>query len=156
MNPASDDQPHPMERRLVLRLLKYWRDIGGAEKLPAMADVDTSAIQDMWPHCALLDVTGHERDPLIRYIGEGLANGCDGGLQGQALSATPAGTLAAHAMSYYAQVLVKQVPITFGGEFLDRDGGKVLYRSIILPLADDGATIDRLLCAANCRVVAQS
>jgi hypothetical protein len=155
MNPASD-KPHPMERRLVLRLLKYWRDIGGAEKFPALADVDTAAIPDMWPHCALLDVTGHERDPVIGYIGEGLANGCDGSLQGQALSATPGGTLAAHALSYYAQVLVKQAPITYGGEFRDRDGGKVLYRSIILPLADDGTTIDRLLCAANCRVVAQS
>jgi hypothetical protein len=155
MSPASDN-PNPMERRLVLRLLKYWRDIGGAEKFPAVGDVDAAAIPDMWPHCALLEVTGHERDPLIRHIGEGLANGCDGSLQGRALSVMPGGTLAAHAMSYYAQVLVKHVPITYGGEFRDRDGGKVLYRSIILPLADDGATIDRLLCAANCRVVAQN
>jgi hypothetical protein len=145
-----------MERRLVLRLLKYWRDIGGADRFPAFADVDTSDIPDMWPHCALLEVSGHERDPVIQYIGGHLANGCDGNLQGQALSAASGDTLAAHAMSYYAQVLVKRVPITYGGEFRDRDGSKVLYRSIVLPLADDGVTIDRLLCAANCRVVAQN
>lgn len=150
----SPDKSHPMERRLVLRLLKYWRDIGGDERFPAAADIDTNQIADMWQHCALLEVAGHEHDPVIGYIGTALADGAASSLEGQPLTAASNGTLAAHAMSYYSQVLTKKVPITYGGEFVDKAGNKVLYRSIVLPLADNGSSVDRLLCAANCRVVA--
>jgi hypothetical protein len=45
------------------------------------------------------------------------------------------------------------VPISRGGEFIKYDGMKVLYRSIILPMSDDGSSVSGLLGAANCREV---
>ncbi len=149
------EQPHPMERRLVLRLLKYWRGLGDIDRLPSGAAIDAKDIPDMWPHCVMLDVAGKETDPEISFVGTTLAECAGADLAGQRLSQAPADTLISKGLSYYGQVLVKKVPITFGGEFVDRRGVKILYRSIILPLAEDGAIINRLLGAANCREVTE-
>ncbi|HLF58150.1 MAG TPA: PAS domain-containing protein [Alphaproteobacteria bacterium] len=144
-----------MERRLVLRLLKYWRGLGDVEKFPSESAIDARVIADMWPHCVMLDVAGKETDPEISYVGTALAECAGVDLAGQRLSQAPADTLISKGLSYYGQVLVKKVPITFGGEFVDRRGIKILYRSIILPLSDNGMDIDRLLGAANCREVTE-
>ena len=148
------EQSHPMERRLVVRLLQYWRGLSDDEdSMPSESDIDPKAIPDMWPNCVLLDVAGKETDPEIIYIGSELASRADADVSGKKLSATPAKTLVSESLSYYGQVLAKRVPITFGGEFIDSRGVKILYRSIILPLSADGNGINRLLGAANCREV---
>jgi len=147
------EQSNPIERRLVLRLLQYWRGLGDVDALPSEADIDPKAIPDMWPHCAVLDVAGNETDPEIAFVGPALAESAGTDLTGRKLSQAPANTLVAKGLSYYGQVLVKRVPITFGGEFTDQRGVKILYRSIILPLSEDGTNLNRLLGAANCREV---
>ena len=65
----------------------------------------------------------------------------------------PANSLIEQAASYYQEILDRGVPISRGGEFVKYDGMKVLYRSIILPMSDDGITVSGLLGAANCREV---
>ena len=68
-------------------------------------------------------------------------------------SDVPAGSLIEHAASYYQEILHRGVPISRGGEFIKYDGMKVLYRSIIMPMSDDGINVSGLLGAANCREV---
>ena len=148
------EQSHPMERRLVVRLLQYWRELGEPDKIPSESDIDPGAIPDMWPNCVILDVAGKETDPEFTYIGSELAARARADLSGRRLSGAPADTLVSKGLSYFGQVLAKKVPITFGGEFTDSRGMKILYRSIILPLSKDGNGIDKLLAAANCREVA--
>ena len=150
----AEEQTHPMERRLVLRLLKYWRGLGDGDVIPAESAIDANDIPDMWPHCAVLDVAGKESDPELTFVGNALAETAGADMTGRKLSHAAADTLLAKGLSYFGQVLAKRVPITFGGEFTDRRGMKILYRSIILPLSEDGTTINRLLAAANCREVA--
>lgn len=150
------EETSPMERRLVIRLLKYWRSLSDGERLPAQSTIDPQAIPDMWPNCAVLDVSGKETDPEFIYVGTALSQAAGIEMAGRKLSQTPADTLVSNGFSYFGQVLAKKVPITFGGEFVSPRGLKVLYRSIIVPLADDGEHINRLLGAANCREVTQS
>ena len=149
------EQPSPMERRLVLRLLHYWRGLSDGDAFPAEASIDSAAIADMWLNCAILDVAGKETDPEISYLGTALLDAVGVNVSGQKLSRVPADTLVARGFSYFGQVLAKRVPITYGGDFVDRRGVKILYRSIILPLSADGTNINRLLAAANCREVAE-
>lgn len=151
-NVAMDEAP-PIERRLVVRLLKYWRDVGDVDIFPRETDIDPQAIPDMWPHCALLDVTGNADDPEFTYMGAELIMHAGADLTGRPLSAATPGTLINRAFSYVAQVLEKRAPTTFGGEFIDAEGLKVLYRSVILPLSKNGVRITGLLAAANCRKV---
>ena len=65
----------------------------------------------------------------------------------------PEQTLISVTVAYAGEVLRKKVPISRGGEFFKPDGVRVLYRSILLPMSDDGETVSGLLGAANCREV---
>ena len=150
---AETGQTHAKERRLVLRLLGYWRGLRDGESIPSESEIDPEAIAEIWPHCAVLDVAGKESDPEITFVGTALTECAGAEMTGKKLSLAPAETLLSKGLSYYGQVLAKRVPITFGGEFTDTRGVKILYRSVILPLSEDGTNINRLLAAANCREV---
>ena len=43
----------PEEQRLVLRLLSYWRELAGERPMPAVDDIDGTAIQDYRPYSAV-------------------------------------------------------------------------------------------------------
>lgn len=150
---VTDALPKGLERRLVLRLLSYWRDLCGNRHYPSFADVDPAAVADMWSWAFVIEVVGHESDPVLRHVGGSLAGLAHQPLVGLRLSAIPSDTLVSHAVSYVRAVIAKGVPISRGGEYM-RDGDvRVLYRSILLPMSDDGTTISGVLGAANCREV---
>ena len=150
---VEETLPKGMERRLVLRLLSYWRELADDGQLPSFADVDPAQIPDMWANCFVLDVAGQASDPVFRTIGRELAERICADFVDKRVSDTPEGTLLHVAVSYLQEVLDKKVPISRGGEFNKPDGIRVLYRSILLPMSDDGETISGLLGAANCREV---
>lgn len=149
------DEQQAMERRLVVRLMHYWRSLGDIDGFPRRSDIDPEAIADMWPHCALLDVSGKETDPEFVYVGSALTARAGAELTGRLLSSAAPDSLVSKGFSYFGQVLDRKVPISFGGEFADGRGVKILYRSIILPLSQDGSDITGLLAAVNCREVTQ-
>jgi hypothetical protein len=150
---VTDALPKGMERRLVLRLLSYWRDLTGDRAYPSFADVDPTSIPDMWQWAFVIEVVGHEADPVFRHVGDALAAFAEEPLIGVKLSAVPQDNLVSHAVSYVQAVIAKGVPISRGGEFIRQGNIRVLYRSILLPMSDDGTTISGVLGAANCREV---
>lgn len=151
---AGPDNRSGMERRLVLRLLTHWRDLCGRRTFPTFDDIDPATIPDMWPHCIVLDRIAAGEEPVLRFVGEAIGRHAPDSLVDSPISAVPSGTLIAHALSYVHQVIEAQIPISRGGQFVNRAGNTVLYRSIVLPMSDDGKAISGLLCAANCREVA--
>ena len=146
------DSGHPAERRLVLRLLRYWRQIAGDRAMPKVADVAPDSIPDMWPNCFLLRF-GTTGEPLYDQVGSAFASELTGEVIGTPVGSTPLETLLRQATRYWDMVADKKVPISLGGEFRHRRGELLLYRSIILPLSNDGERIDHMLGAANCRSV---
>jgi len=147
------EAPQGMERRMVLRLLSYWRDWCGDALYPSFTQVDPSRMAEIWDHSFVLDVVGHEENPIVRMVGSEFQSYLPRSVRDCALSDAPAGSLIEHAASYYQEILDRGVPISRGGEFIKYDGMKVLYRSIILPMSDDGTSVSGLLGAANCREV---
>lgn len=143
--------PEGKERRLVLRLLNYWRDRGKDESFPALGDLDPAAMGDMWPFCFVIRVDADGAASALTYVGPHLVADCGGPLTDPSLETLPDATLIKNATAFVGQTLRRRVPITKGGEFIDLRGRTIQFRSIILPLADDGRTIDHLLGAANCR-----
>jgi len=150
---VSEELPQGMERRLVLRLLGYWRSLCDDRKFPSFADVDPTAIPDIWANSFVLEVKDDDSEPVFRAVGDELAASISTSLIGRRMSDTPIDTLPGVSITYVDEVLDKEVPISRGGEFLKPDGTTVLYRSIILPMSDDGETVSGLLGAANCREV---
>lgn len=146
-----EEMPSGMERRLVLQLLSHWRRLCGEQALPSFADVDPAAMPDLWPNCFVLDVAGHRDDPVFRAAGAVYAAFADIDLCNRRLSELPRNTLAEKSTSYVQEVIAKEVPISRGGEFVNAHGTTILFRSIMLPMSDDGKTLSGLLGAANCR-----
>jgi hypothetical protein len=90
-------------------------------------------------------------------IGEQHAASLPADLRGKPISAAGGDTLLGQAGSYYRQVLARGIPITLGGQFINREQRTVLYRSILLPLSDGEGRVTALLGGANCReLVAES
>lgn len=146
------DTSNPKERRLVLRLLHYWRDLCGDRDLPESGAVDGAAIGDMWPYCFIIGLSGDE--PAFTYFGDWHGSFYGADMTGRPLADLTRGTLAERATNYYETVVERGVPITYGGELEEPVGRNLLYRSILMPMSDDGGdTVDALLGGANCRVI---
>jgi len=141
------------ERRMVLRLLEFWRDAKGAASFPTPAQMGETAMPDLYPFCIVLDVTGDPTHPVVTAVGRTISSYAEGGLKGLPTSRFAADTLPFQAVAYAAEVLRKGVPISRGGSFVDKRGVTILYRSIVAPLAADGETVTGLIAAANCREV---
>ena len=137
------------ERRLVMRLLAYWEEVRGDRKFPPLADIDPRAIDDMWPHCFVLDVVAGVDYPIFHYLGPALAKYSGVYLSGRSVAETPHQTLLDRATFHFRQVLKTGMPIASDDEFERFDGVRIIYRSIVLPLSDDQETINYLLGAAN-------
>lgn len=141
------------ERRLVLRLLAYWREVCRDRQWPSPNDFYPAAIPDLWEYCFLIDLssiaTGGE--PMFSYVGSYHRRMLDRDLVGTAVSQAGQDTLLAHASSSLPDVVKRAVPITFGGQFADNSGCNVLFRSILLPLSADDKTVSAILGSANCR-----
>jgi len=149
---TTTERPAGLERRLVFRLLSHWRDLAGDSGFPSFADVDPFAIPDIWPFCFVLDTTEFPDDPIVRVAQPGVC-GDGGNIINRHISALAPATLINHACSYVDEVLRKSVPISRGGDFIRGDGVRILYRSILLPMSDDGTTICGIWGGANCREV---
>ncbi len=147
--------PQGMERRMVLQMLAHWRELRGDRAFPSFEDVDPRAIPEIWANVFVLDLEGFPDDPLFRLAGDSFAANTGSPLRNIRISQVPENTLGERSVSYYREVIARGVPISRGGEFNKSDGTKVLYRGVILPLSDDGVTINGLLGAANCREPAQ-
>lgn len=156
---APNDQPRTeitnaatgMERRLVVRILNHWRALAGERPFPSFSDLRPEAIPDMWPHCFVLDVEGHGGDPIIRWVGAEISRLSETPFEGCRISSLAKATLLAQATRYAGNVLARKVPISLGGEVEDSTDAVVKYRSVLLPMSDDGKTISGLLGAFNFR-----
>lgn len=138
---------------MVLRLLSHWRQWCGDSQFPSFTDVNPVEMAEIWDYCFVLDFVGHEDDPIVRTVGDKLQQYMPEPVRNCLLSDLPPRTLIENAAGYYQEILSRGVPISRGGEFVKFDGMKVLYRSIIMPMSDDGTVVSGLLGAANCREV---
>jgi hypothetical protein len=150
---VTEEMPQGMERRLVLRLLSHWRMLCDDRDYPSFFDLDPSAIPAMWKDCFVLEIFADGSEPRFRAMGDALAADVDFSLIDRPISMAPEKSLPGVAISFLEEVLRKGVPISRGDEFYKDHGTKVLYRSILLPMSDDGDTVTGILGAVNCREV---
>jgi hypothetical protein len=153
--PRPDGETSPIERRLVMRLLRLWRDKADPDDMPTRERLTVEHVADSKPFCWTATVGPDGREARLDWLGDSFAIDNAASLIGQPLTAAPEGTLIARASAYSGNVMTWRVPMSFGGELKHRDGRTLLFRSIILPLRgrDSGNDVGHLLGAANYRVL---
>ncbi len=104
----------------------------------------------MWGACFTVDIVAGT--PVFGYVGETHVTHHGDDLTGRPVSAAGPDSLLGRAVDYLDDVLLRQVPVSYGGEFPGPGGVPVPYRSILLPLSDDGETVTAVLGGANCRL----
>jgi hypothetical protein len=152
-SPGGEGSDSPIERRLVMRLLRIWRDKAEPEDMPSRDRLTVDHVADSKPFCwtAAIDGSGEAR---FEWIGDAYAIDKPERLIGQPLATAAEGTLIARASAYANNVVTWRVPMSFGGELKHRGGQILLFRSIILPLREAGSTdVTHLLGAANYRAL---
>ncbi len=149
---STPGQPQGMERRMAHRLLVRWRAAQEDDGIPSLDALFHMDLKEMLPNIYVLKTPAPGEDPEFVQVGGAFNEEGGDGLIGATAAAVDDATLLGKAMRYYKKILSKKVPITLGGEFVKADGTKILYRSIIVPLSDDGNSVNLLLGAANCKV----
>jgi hypothetical protein len=130
------------EQRLVGRVLRHWREMVHQGAFPRLDEIDPWMLGEDWANCLLIAV--EEPIELSHFIslGENLAT---------ALCST--NTLSGLLLSHLPMVLSEdRCLIVEGGATLH--GARILHRSALLPLSEDGITISHVLGAVSYRPLA--
>ncbi|HEX4111930.1 MAG TPA: hypothetical protein VH020_05290, partial [Stellaceae bacterium] len=141
------------ERRLTTRMTAKWSALSRDGRLPRHADLDLGAFGKDAANCVVIATTGAEiAAAKLIHVGELLRNDAWSPERQQIVADYQANTLLRLTTAKIAAVIAKRGPVIFGGTGV-RDVSAILYRAILLPLSDDGETIDHILGAVNFREI---
>jgi len=138
-------------RSLVLeqhhRFFDYWRSKATAGALPSRRSIDPVEIHDLLPWLILFDVTWSEGEPRFRFrlVGTGCVERYGRNASGQWFEETYEGETLLRQSRTYAEVARTGVPHLSRPRFPVSDREFVTYDRLILPLADDGRSVDALV-----------
>jgi hypothetical protein len=139
------------EQRLVSRVLRHWRACSAAKRFPSKDDIDVSRLGQDGRHCVLVRLEAALDQSTFAAVGESLRP--DGlALEDRAVADCPKGTLLGTMVKYLPRFRPDGGPLSIAGSATHLDE-PVLFRAVLLPLADDGAAIDHILGAANFRAL---
>ncbi len=141
-----------IERRLVHRMMVRWWEARGGGEIPSLQAMSLQNMEHIWPDVFNLFKLGVEGGPVFERVGESFSGEGGDALVGRSVSEVPKDTLVGQALANLEKVLDMGVPFTHSGEFVAGAGQTILFRSITMPLSEVPGTIDRLMCAANCKV----
>lgn len=140
----------PNEQRLVSRVLRHWTERCAGKRFPSKDDIALS-LGDDGRNCMLVRIDPELERSTFVSVGENLSRQGES-LDGSPISACPRGTLLGVTLRYLSRFQPDGGPLSVTGS-APHLGEPVLFRSVLLPLADDGTSIDHILCAINFRAL---
>ncbi len=149
----SDTYPYG-ERRLGLRLLRYWQEKLGMRNMPEENDIDPEELGEDWGYCFLLqarDVANVE-DYNFTYLGKNIMNA----YFDQAIdehNQFMVGPNAYRLSTHFAKALATQAPVLDEGEFQTVHGRRVLYRQVLLPLGAPDKGVEAIFGGMNYKII---
>ena len=131
----------------LLRLFEYWLERCKESTLPARRDIDPLDLPYIIGNLILVDV---EREPYLRFryrlTGSLLSNQMRLNITGKLVEDHPDPTFRALANAVYTQVATSARPLAYRRDQII-DNRVRRYDVLILPLAADGSTVDKILSA---------
>lgn len=152
MSEESDIYPYG-ERRLSLRLLRYWQEKRGIRSLAVENDIDPEELGADWEYCFLLQArdVANIQDYNFTYLGQKIM----GAYFDKAIdehNQFMVGPNAFRLSGHFSRVLESKAPVVDEGEFETLHGRRVLYRQVLLPLGDSIDKIEAIFGAMNYKI----
>ena len=140
------------ERRAVGRALSCWEKLRADGSFPTRDDCLAIFDDDLTSGMILIEFTSDEEKDCIVECGPLFEN---------ALGRNPVGLTAKDVMPsstdrgliFWRVAAEMRKPIADVGEFTNRRGEEVLYRSVLLPISEDGKKITHLMAAFSYKTV---
>lgn len=139
------------EQRLVSRVFRHWTRWSAAKRFPSKDDIDVSLLGDDGENCLLVQLAPDLDQSTLVAVGENLLQPGDS-LDGSPIAACPKSTIVGAMLKYLPRFRPDGGPLSVAGSATHLDE-PVLFRAVLLPLADDGVSIDHVLGAANFRAL---
>jgi hypothetical protein len=139
------DQPDDLtgrERRISVRAYNYWASLLAGRDFPSVADLNANDIESFRDTSILLDFSRDINKPVLRYVGKLLRDECGLSLSALKPEDVPGRSLLSRLTDHYLEILANRAPIGFEAEFNNLRGHLSMYRGILMPLSDDGSTIN--------------
>ncbi|HEX4861330.1 MAG TPA: PAS domain-containing protein [Rhizomicrobium sp.] len=144
---ALGDVEHP----LVRKALDVWDAARAARPMPAKADMTPRAMLPLLKNTALLRVLDGGEEFVFRIVGDQIRVQQGAAMQGKTMAEIDA-MLPGHGTvlkRIYQSVMTAGTPLAFRGWYLrPADLHPFCHEVVILPVADDGRTIDHLFVVA--------
>jgi hypothetical protein len=149
------DNQYPYgERRLTLRLFRYWQELRGMRNMPVETDIDPEELGEDWDHCFLLQSrdVANIQDYNFTYLGSNIMHAYfDRELDEH--NEFMVGPNAYRLSTHFDRVLETRAPVLDEGEFLTVQGRRVLFRQVLLPLGTEDKGIEAIFGGMNCKIV---
>ena len=148
---AARERPH-IENRLVGKALKFWENARQGDGLPSASALDAEDCPFGDTESLVIEVGPNEAEDRVVSAGEKISAALGRDPTGLAvLDTLPSAT--EMGLSFCRASIDLKKPMADVGRFFNRKGEEILYRSILLPLSDDGTTVNRVVSAFSYKVV---
>jgi hypothetical protein len=127
------------KRRLVDRVLRLWTEMARGVGFPRRDQIEPSMLGTDLANCLVIAVQSPVQLSYFVTVGENLS-----------FAHCPNESLAGVLLRHLPQVISERRCLMIEGRATLR-GARVLYRSALFPLSDNGSVIDHVLGAANHR-----
>lgn len=143
-----------VERRANSRALKYWQELAGSSRrFPSRREVARENAGDLWDHLFIVEVAANAADFRFAMAGAVLCAALGRDPTDEKIATALPGGMGARTVFLYQAAVGLKGPVDDANKWTRPDGAEILYRSIVLPLSDDGQTVNALLGAFSFRPV---
>jgi len=148
---AAQERAH-VEHRLVGKALKFWENARTDGGLPPVSALDTPDCPFGDTESMVIEVGATEAEDRVVSAGKSVADALGRDPTGlSVLDALPSAT--EMGLSFCRASIDLKKPMADVGRFFNKNGEEILYRSILLPLSENGTTVDRVVNAFSYKVV---
>jgi len=139
------------DRRLTVRVLRIWKKLA-AGGMARRSQIDPMAFSTDWTNCLMIDLDKVPSRSRFSFVGNALRDPSWPTFDRQCISECLDGTLLELVTRHIPRVVARKKPISFGGPAI-HDEADILYRTILLPLSENGEQVDGILAAIAYREV---
>jgi hypothetical protein len=140
------------ERRLVIRVHHIWQKVSG-NSYPRRSQIDPAVFGADWAYCFMIDLDQVPGRSRFSHLGHALRDLTWPTFERQSVGECLEGSLLELATRQIPQLLEKKRAQSFAGSAFHQDAD-ILYRTILLPLSENGKEIDGVLGAIGYREIA--
>lgn len=141
------------ERRLTVRLQKYWDLLKKTSDLPNLAQFNSAAVEDLWPRCFMVQIDPHNSNHFkFDYVGEDMVKVFGQDLTGMVADQRAKQFFGGSIFRGINEVMRTQTPATHDGHLTNEQGKLVKYRACFLPFGNGQQVMTHVLVGLSHRV----